>query len=68
MELKDVTKNLRSQTHYRLEQKFKRMMRTNPRYRNLDKENQKLIGYLKPLSKELDSVIRQHAKKMSIFS
>lgn len=43
MELKDVTKNLRSQTHYRLEQKFKTMMRTNPRYRNLDKENQKLI-------------------------
>jgi hypothetical protein len=43
MELKDVTKNLRDQTSYRLEQRFKTMMRTNPRYRNLDPENQKLI-------------------------
>jgi hypothetical protein len=43
MELKDVTKNLKNQTVYRIEQRFKTMMRTNPRYRNLDKENQKLI-------------------------
>ena len=33
----------------------------------LDKENQKLFGYLKPLTKELDHTIRQHAKKMSTF-
>lgn len=33
----------------------------------LDVENQKLFGYLKPLTKELDQVIRQHSKKMSTF-
>jgi hypothetical protein len=43
MELKDVTKNLRDQTIYRIEQRLKEMMRTNPRYRNLDKEDQKII-------------------------
>lgn len=36
--------------------------------KQLDKENQKLFGYLKPLAKELDHIIRQHAKKMSIFT
>lgn len=36
--------------------------------KQLDKENQKLFGYLKPLAKELDHVIRFHAKKMSTFS
>jgi hypothetical protein len=43
MELKDVTKNLKDQTSYRLEQRFKEMMRTSPHYRNLDAANQKLI-------------------------
>ena len=43
MNLKDVTKDLKDQTVYRIEQRLKEMMRTNPRYRNLDKENQKLI-------------------------
>jgi hypothetical protein len=43
MELKDVTKNLRDQTSYRVEQRFKEMMRINPHYRNLDAANQKLI-------------------------
>lgn len=37
-------------------------------FKQLDVENQKLFGYLKPLTKELDSIIRQHAKKMSIFN
>lgn len=33
----------------------------------LDDENQKLFSYLKPLSKELDHIIRQHSKKTSTF-
>lgn len=33
----------------------------------LDKENQKLFSYLKPLTKELDHIIRQHSKRMSAF-
>ncbi|MFN4000130.1 hypothetical protein [Algoriphagus sp.] len=36
--------------------------------KQLDKENLKLFNYLKPLTKELDQVIRQHSKKMSTFS
>lgn len=36
-------------------------------FKQLDKENQKLFSYLKPLTKELDQIIRQHAKKMSTF-
>ena len=36
--------------------------------KQLDSENQKLFGYLKPLAKEMDQTIRQHAKKMSNFS
>lgn len=35
--------------------------------KQLDKENQKLFDYLKPLTKEMDQQIRQHAKKMSAF-
>jgi PAS domain-containing protein len=35
--------------------------------KQLDKENQKLFGYLKPLTKELDSIIRHHSKKVSTF-
>lgn len=37
-------------------------------FRQLDNENQRLFGYLKPLAKELDLVIRQHAKKMNTFN
>jgi hypothetical protein len=36
--------------------------------KQLDKENLKLFSYLKPLTKELDQVIRQHSKKMSTFN
>lgn len=43
MDLKDVTKDLTDQTAYRLHQRFEEMMRTNPRYKNLDEANQKLI-------------------------
>lgn len=35
--------------------------------KQLDKENQKLFDYLKPLAAEMDQSIRQHAKKMSAF-
>ena len=56
MDLKDVTKDLADQTAYRLEQRFKYMMRTNPRYRNLDSENQKLI--LNLIEKEKKKSIR----------
>lgn len=37
-------------------------------FKQLDLENQKLFGYLKPLTKELDTIIRQHSKKISIFN
>lgn len=37
-------------------------------FRQLDTENQKLFGLLKPLMKELDHIIRQHAKKMSALN
>lgn len=43
MDLKDVTKDLADQTSYRIRQRFLEMMRTNPKYKNLDHENQKLI-------------------------
>lgn len=33
----------------------------------MNKENLKLFRYLKPLTKELDSAIRQHSKKISTF-
>ncbi|OOG76422.1 hypothetical protein [Algoriphagus sp. A40] len=36
--------------------------------KQLNKENQKLFSYLRPLTKELDQIIRQHAKKMSTFT
>lgn len=35
--------------------------------KQLDDENRQLFNYLKPLTKELDRTIRQHAKKMSTF-
>ena len=43
MDFKDVTKNLANQTSYRLEQRFNRMMRLNPRYKNLDRDNRRLV-------------------------
>lgn len=43
MDLKDVTKNLSDQTNYRIEQRLMEMMRSNPKYRNLDGENRELI-------------------------
>ncbi|MFA5000173.1 MAG: hypothetical protein WC545_02345 [Patescibacteria group bacterium] len=43
MDLKDVSKDLTKQTAYRLEQRFLRLLRTNPRYKNLDAGNRDLI-------------------------
>ena len=35
MQLKDVTKNLKDQTDYRLDQRLDKMFRVNPRYKHL---------------------------------
>lgn len=43
MDLKNVANNLRGQTDYRIDQRFDELMRRNPRYKNLDGENRKLI-------------------------
>ena len=43
MDMSDVTKDLTDQTAYRIRQRFEEMMRTNPRYKNLDSANQELI-------------------------
>lgn len=64
MDLKDVTKDLKDQTAYRIEQRFKEMMRTNPRYRNLDKSNQELIFDL--IAKEKNKAI--HGIKTSGYT
>ncbi len=50
-----MTKNLSDQTSYRIEQRFDEMMRTNPRYKNLDQANQKII---------LDLIAKYKAKKI----
>jgi hypothetical protein len=43
MNLTDVTKNLKDQSNYRIEQRLEELMRTNPSYRNLDEGNRALI-------------------------
>jgi hypothetical protein len=43
MDLKSVAKDLKNQTDYRIDQRFDELMRRNPRYKNLDSANQKLI-------------------------
>jgi len=43
MDLKDVTQDLRNQNSYRLEQRFREMLRTNPGYKNLGAENRDLV-------------------------
>jgi len=43
MNLQDVTQDLRDQIDYRLEQRFQKMLRTNPRYKNLSAENRDLV-------------------------
>ena len=43
MDLKSITKNLQGETDYRIDQRFDELMRRNPRYKNLDGDNRKLI-------------------------
>ncbi|MFA6194225.1 MAG: hypothetical protein WC719_00575 [Patescibacteria group bacterium] len=43
MDLKDVTKDLTSQTDYRITQRMEELMRTNPNYKNLDGANRELV-------------------------
>ena len=43
MNLQDVTQDLRNQNEYRLEQRFQKMLRTNPSYKNLSDENRDLV-------------------------
>lgn len=43
MELKDVAKNLSEQTEYRLDQRLDYLLRKNPKYRHLGKDEQELI-------------------------
>lgn len=43
MDLKSITKNLQGETDYRIDQRFDELMRRNPRYKNLDADNRKLI-------------------------
>lgn len=43
MDLQSITKDLKKQTDYRLDQRFDELMRKNPRYQNLDAGNRELI-------------------------
>jgi hypothetical protein len=43
MDLKDVVKNLSQQTEYRLDQRMDKLLRKNPRYNHLNKDDQKII-------------------------
>lgn len=58
MDLKSVTKDLKDQTDYRLEQRFDELMRRNPSYKNLDEDNRKLIS---DLIKKYKQKLRDHA-------
>ncbi len=43
MDLTSITKDLKDTNDYRLDQRFDKLMRTNPRYKNLNGENRELI-------------------------
>lgn len=43
MDLKNITKDLKDKTDYRIDQRFDELMRKNPNYKNLDEANRKLI-------------------------
>ncbi len=54
MDLKDITKNLTSQTDYRLTQRMEELMRTNPNYKNLDGANRELVlGLIKKYKEKI---------------
>lgn len=52
MKLHDVTKDLRDQTDYRLDQRLDTLLRRNPSYRHLDDRNQATIKELLKKYKE----------------
>jgi len=43
MDLQDITKDLTSQTNYRITQRMEELLRTNPNYKNLNGENREVI-------------------------
>jgi len=54
MDLKDITKNLTSQTDYRITQRMEELMRTNPNYKNLDGANRELVlGLIKKYKEKI---------------
>ncbi|MCX6794884.1 MAG: hypothetical protein NTY31_02780 [Candidatus Falkowbacteria bacterium] len=59
MDLQDITKDLTSQTNYRITQRMEEMMRTNPNYRNLDEANR---GVIMDLIKKYKEKIRHGLK------
>jgi hypothetical protein len=59
MELKDVTKDMTNQTNYRITQRMEELMRTNPRYKNLDGANREVVL---SLIKKYKEKIRQGIK------
>ncbi|MEI6528903.1 MAG: hypothetical protein WCN88_00665 [Candidatus Falkowbacteria bacterium] len=63
MDLNSITDNLSETTDYRLDQRFDKLMRTNPRYKNLDAENRKLIM---DLIDKYKKKIREHADPSSL--
>jgi len=63
MDLQSVTKNLKDQTDYRIDQRFDELMRRNPRYKNLDEDNRKLIM---DLIKKYKKKILEHANPSSL--
>jgi len=63
MDLQSVTKDLKDQTDYRIDQRFDELMRRNPRYKNLDEDNRKLIM---DLIKKYKKKILEHANPSSL--
>jgi hypothetical protein len=63
MDLQSVTKNLKDQTNYRIDQRFDELMRRNPRYKNLDEDNRELIM---DLIKKYKRKILEHANPSSL--
>ncbi|HPT08208.1 MAG TPA: hypothetical protein PLE28_00735 [bacterium] len=43
MDFKDVTKDILDQNEYRLEQRFDELMRRNPHFKSLDKEDKEIV-------------------------
>lgn len=63
MDLQSITDDLKDTTDYRLDQRFDKLMRTNPRYKNLDGENRELIM---DLIEKYKRKMREHAAPSSL--